>query len=65
MEDPKDSLTLEILGFKASAVGRFAVVSLLIFSAVLVALAAVYGPGQVIHWWKGLPEASASITKNK
>jgi hypothetical protein len=51
MEDPKDSLTFEILGLKASAAGRFAVVALLIFFAVLVASAVALGPAQVRQWW--------------
>lgn len=61
MDDPKDSLTLEILGFKASAVGKFAVIALLSFSLVLVVSAAVYGPGQIVHWWRGDVDTTASI----
>jgi membrane-bound inhibitor of C-type lysozyme len=61
MDDPKDSLTFEILGFKASAVGRFAVTALLFFSLVLVASAAVYGPGQIVHWWRGGIETTGAI----
>jgi hypothetical protein len=61
MHDPKDSITFEIFGFKASAVGRFAVVALLTFSLVLVVSAAVYGPGQIVHWWHGGADSTASI----
>jgi membrane-bound inhibitor of C-type lysozyme len=61
MDAPKDSLTFEILGFKASAVGRFAVTALLFFSLVLVASAAVYGPGQIVQWWRGDTGPTASI----
>ncbi|UDF30131.1 UNVERIFIED_ORG: hypothetical protein LHK14_02045 [Roseateles sp. XES5] len=61
MDDQKDSLTFEILGFKASAVGRFAVTALLFFSLVLVASAAVYGPGQIVQWWRGDVNSTASI----
>jgi len=47
MEDPRDSLNFEIGWFKASAVGRFTIVSVLTFLLVLVACGWVFGLGQL------------------
>ncbi len=51
MQDPKDSLNIEILGFKASAVGRFTVVAVLIFLLGLVLFGWGFGPGQIGQWY--------------
>lgn len=47
MEDPRDSLHFEIGWFKASAVGRFTIVSVLTVFVVLVGCVWVFGFGQL------------------
>ncbi len=62
MEDPKDSLNFEIGWFKASAVGRFTIVSVLTFLLVLLACGWVFGLGQL---GKSISEAEPHITIGK
>ncbi|MBX5157610.1 hypothetical protein HJB89_10785 [Rhizobium sp. NZLR8] len=47
MQDPNDSLNFEIFGFKASAVGRFTVVAVLVFLLGLLMFIWAFGPGQI------------------
>ncbi|QCL83921.1 hypothetical protein CFBP5875_04715 [Agrobacterium pusense] len=47
MEDPRDSLNFEIGWFKATAVGRFTIVSVLTFLLVLAGFGWVFGLGQL------------------
>ncbi|WP_139276120.1 hypothetical protein [Pararhizobium antarcticum] len=61
MEEPKDSLTFELGWLKASAVGRFAVIALLIFSVILVASAMAVGPVQILRWYSTSNEITTSI----
>jgi|AraplaMF_Col_mMF_1032025.scaffolds.fasta_scaffold09994_4 hypothetical protein len=51
MQDPKDSLNFEAYGFKASAVGRFTIVAVLIFLLGLVAFGCVFGLGQIARYF--------------
>lgn len=54
MEDPKDSLIIEFLGLKATALGTLPVSGLLLIFAVAVLTICVVGPGQITRWAKRL-----------
>ncbi|AYM60892.1 hypothetical protein At1D132_48850 (plasmid) [Agrobacterium fabrum] len=58
---PERISDIRILGFKASTVGRFAIVVLLILAAGLAVLALGYGPTQVTQALRGKLEPTASM----
>ncbi|MBP2564537.1 hypothetical protein J2766_001096 [Agrobacterium tumefaciens] len=62
MEDPRDSLNFEIGWFKATAVGRFTIVSVLTFLLVLAGFGWVFGLG---HLGKSISDAVPQITIGK
>lgn len=62
MKEPIDSLNFQIGWFKASAVGRFTIVSVLTFLLVLVGCAWVFGLGQL---GKSIADAVPPVTIGK
>jgi hypothetical protein len=58
MEDSGNSLTIELFGIKATALGTLPVAGLLMLMAIICISAVIVGRGQITHWAKRIGKSS-------